>query len=131
MNGKILRELRRKLGFSQDELAARAGISKSGLSGIEQAARAAMTIKNFRKLAEALGRTPEELRLEMAGLKISTADLRCLVDWFNKRPEADRAAILSGSALVRIVPVARISGRDARGRPDVQARSRQPGTSPQ
>ena len=58
-----IRELRKARGFTQEELAAVAGISRSQLSEIESEAKPANTLR-LNAIAGALGVTPPELFAE-------------------------------------------------------------------
>ncbi len=58
--GSHLRSLRKKAGLSQEETADRAGIHVTYLSGVERGLRNP-TIRNVRRLAQALGVPTKEL----------------------------------------------------------------------
>lgn len=58
--GSHLRSLRRKAGLSQEEVAGRAGIHVTYLSGVERGLRNP-SIRNVRRLAQALGVPTGEL----------------------------------------------------------------------
>jgi len=58
--GEHLRSLRKKMGLSQEEIAHRAGIHVTYLSGIERGFRNPST-RNLRRLAQALGVPTREL----------------------------------------------------------------------
>jgi len=58
--GKHLRSLRTKAGLSQEELADRAGIHVTYLSGVERGLRNP-SIRNVRRLAQAMGVPTKEL----------------------------------------------------------------------
>ncbi len=58
--GSHLRSLRRKVGLSQEEIAGRAGIHVTYLSGVERGLRNP-SIRNVRRLAQALGVPTREL----------------------------------------------------------------------
>ena len=58
--GKHLRSLRTKAGLSQEELADRAGIHVTYLSGVERGLRNT-SIRNVRRLAQAMGIPTREL----------------------------------------------------------------------
>ena len=64
--GRELRRLRLRAGFSQEGLAERAGLSARGVSDLERGLRAAPHPETVRRLAEALGLSPDE-RLALAG----------------------------------------------------------------
>jgi len=52
--GKRVRELRHKAGISQEDLAARAGIHRTYIGGIERGERN-VSLKNIHRIAKALG----------------------------------------------------------------------------
>jgi len=56
-----LREWRQKRAFSQAELAAHAGVSKATIVNLEQPGRRTPHPRTVRKLAVALGVSPEDL----------------------------------------------------------------------
>jgi len=58
--GRLLRRRRLEAGLSQESLAARAGLDRTYISGIERGERNVSLI-NLCKLGEALGVGPEEL----------------------------------------------------------------------
>jgi len=58
--GKIIREERNKLGLSQEELAAKAGVHRTYVGMIERAEKN-ITLTNIEKFAKALGLKLEEL----------------------------------------------------------------------
>jgi transcriptional regulator with XRE-family HTH domain len=58
--GKHIRELRRKRGWSQELLAAEAGLNINYLGGIERGERNP-SLKNLAKIADALGLTVPDL----------------------------------------------------------------------
>lgn len=58
--GKRVREERLKLGLSQEELAARAGVHRTYVGMIERAEKN-ITLTNIEKFAFALGKKPDEL----------------------------------------------------------------------
>lgn len=58
--GKRVREERTKLGLSQEELAAKAGVHRTYVGMIERAEKN-ITLGNIEKFAKALGLKPEEL----------------------------------------------------------------------
>jgi transcriptional regulator with XRE-family HTH domain len=60
MNGSHLRELRTRAALSHDDLAKKAGLTKSAVNRIETGKYLAGP-STIRKLAEALGVKPEEL----------------------------------------------------------------------
>lgn len=60
MFGTHLRTLRLKAGFSQEEVAHRAGIHVTYLSGIERGLRNP-ALRNIRRIAQALGLPVKEL----------------------------------------------------------------------
>ena len=57
---KNLREIRAKTGFSQEELADRAGLHRTYISSVERAERN-ISLENIFSLAKALGVTPADL----------------------------------------------------------------------
>ncbi len=58
--GKRIREERNKLGWSQEILAARAGVHRTYIGMIERAEKN-ITLENIERLAKALKTTPNEL----------------------------------------------------------------------
>jgi transcriptional regulator with XRE-family HTH domain len=58
--GQRVRELREKMGISQEEFADRAGLHRTYVGGIERGERN-VSLENIVKLARALGRNPGEL----------------------------------------------------------------------
>lgn len=58
--GKILREVRREAGLSQEELADRAGIHPTYVSQIERGLKSP-TMRMLARLAKALGTTPGKI----------------------------------------------------------------------
>lgn len=58
--GKRLKEVREATGMSQEQLAARSGLHRTGVTHIERATRAA-TLHTVEKLAFALGTQPSDL----------------------------------------------------------------------
>lgn len=52
--GKRIKELRLKAGFSQEELAAKAGLHRTYMSDIERGERN-VSVENIEKIARALG----------------------------------------------------------------------------
>lgn len=58
--GNRVRELREKIGISQEELAYRAELHRTYISSIERGAQN-ISIRNIEKLAKALGITMKEL----------------------------------------------------------------------
>jgi transcriptional regulator with XRE-family HTH domain len=58
--GKILRDLRRTAGLSQEALAERAGIHSTYVSQIERGLKSP-TVRMLGKLAKALGTTPSKI----------------------------------------------------------------------
>ena len=58
--GAKIRDLRRRAGFSQEELAERAGLHRTYIGGIERGERNAGLL-NFVRIARALGVRPAEL----------------------------------------------------------------------
>jgi transcriptional regulator with XRE-family HTH domain len=56
----MLRDVRRRAGLSQQELAERAGLSRRGISDLERGARRKPYLATVRRLAEALGLGPSE-----------------------------------------------------------------------
>lgn len=60
MDGKNLKKLRNKMGWSLRELERRSGISKSLIADIE-ANKANPSVKTLQKLADAFGKTIEEV----------------------------------------------------------------------
>jgi transcriptional regulator with XRE-family HTH domain len=58
--GRLLREHRRMVGFSQEELAERARVSRRGISDLERGARRAPYFSTVRRLAQALGLNASE-----------------------------------------------------------------------
>ena len=58
--GRNVRDRRKQLGLSQEELAFRAGMKRSYLSDLERGARNP-TVRALGRLAEALGAAPGEL----------------------------------------------------------------------
>jgi transcriptional regulator with XRE-family HTH domain len=58
--GERVRDLRKHRGFSQEELAARAGVHRTYVGMIERAEKN-ITLKNIEKIAKALGVRIEEL----------------------------------------------------------------------
>lgn len=61
VSGKVIALLRQRAGLTQGELAAKAGITQSGLSRIE-AGHAALEAYTQRSIAQALGLAPEDLQ---------------------------------------------------------------------
>lgn len=61
LDGHRLRQLRRKLGLSQAELAGQAGVSLSVISGLERRARGSCRSRTLVRLAAALGEEPAAL----------------------------------------------------------------------
>ncbi len=68
--GKLIKELRKKRGFTQRQLAQLAGISNSEVKRIEDGVRKQPSQKVLKKLAKPLGIDYEEL-LKIAGYYIS------------------------------------------------------------
>ena len=62
--GETISNERRLRGLSQEQLAARAGMSEDGLKGIEQGRRGDPRLSSVLKIAEALGMTLDELLSE-------------------------------------------------------------------
>lgn len=58
--GKRIREIRKKQGYSQEELAARAELDRTYMTSVE-CGRRNISIVNLHKIAEALGVTLEEM----------------------------------------------------------------------
>jgi transcriptional regulator with XRE-family HTH domain len=58
--GQSVRNLRLRLGISQEELAERAELHRTYISGIERGARN-VTLRNIERLAKALGVTTSDL----------------------------------------------------------------------
>lgn len=58
--GNRVREERTKLGLSQEELAARAGVHRTYVGMIERAEKN-ITLENIEKFAKALGKKPDDL----------------------------------------------------------------------
>jgi transcriptional regulator with XRE-family HTH domain len=58
--GERIRLLRRRLGLSQEALAAKAGIHRTYMGGVERGERN-ISLKNITRLAAALGVHPREL----------------------------------------------------------------------
>ncbi len=58
--GKRIRQLRNEIGFSQEELADRAGIDRTYITSVECGKRN-ISIVNVEKIANALGVTPAKL----------------------------------------------------------------------
>ena len=58
--GKRVREERLKENFSQEELAARAGVHRTYIGMIERAEKN-ITLENIEKIAKALNKKPSEL----------------------------------------------------------------------
>lgn len=84
-----IRELRKARGLSQEQLASKAGLSRSQLSEIETEAKPANTLR-LTSIASALGVTVEHLFSEDARTGL-VSELMALMDAL---PEADREAIL-------------------------------------
>jgi transcriptional regulator with XRE-family HTH domain len=63
--GRLLREYREARGFTQGELASRAGITQSAVSQIESGVRPNPNIMTLRLLEEALGDPPVRLAYEL------------------------------------------------------------------
>jgi len=58
--GKKVKELRLRAGYSQEELASRAGLHRTYMSDIERGKRN-VSIENIKKIADALNVDPSEL----------------------------------------------------------------------
>jgi transcriptional regulator with XRE-family HTH domain len=83
--GRRIRELRKQLCCTQEELANRAGISVSFLSMIERGERLPH-LETLAQLAESLGRTLAELFAAVDGKRPSTANkLRPLIAFLRSR----------------------------------------------
>lgn len=64
--GTVLRDIRVKKGLSQDDLASRAELARSGLGAIEQGRQQNVTLSSFRRIAEALEMSIDDLREKMS-----------------------------------------------------------------
>lgn len=62
--GQRLREKRQVLGLSQEEFAARCGLDRTYISGIERGLRN-VSLRNIHTIASALGTTVSELTAEL------------------------------------------------------------------
>ena len=58
--GDVLREKREKLGMSQEEIAARAGVDRTYVSILERGLKSP-TLETLEKICEALGTLPERV----------------------------------------------------------------------
>lgn len=93
--GRRVAEARRKLGLSQDQLAARSGASKGTIVQIEQG-RANPSITSLCRLAIALGMSVEDLVSEGAPADVPIAvSTRPKVLW--KGPAGGRASLVIGA----------------------------------
>jgi transcriptional regulator with XRE-family HTH domain len=58
--GATIRELRRRLGYSQEELAGKAGLHRTYIGSVERGERN-VSLENMVRIARAVGVTPSEL----------------------------------------------------------------------
>jgi transcriptional regulator with XRE-family HTH domain len=72
--GELLRRHRLAAALSQEEMAARAGLSVRGISDLERGARQAPRLDTVRRLAEALALTPENRHVLLTAARQPTPD---------------------------------------------------------
>lgn len=60
MNYRV-KELREKLGMTQEELAQKSGVSRATISALEKGTEKATSTKTLNKIAEALGTTVDAI----------------------------------------------------------------------
>lgn len=70
--GDWLKALRKKIGFSQQELADRSGVTKSTISLLEKNKIEQPRISGLERIAKALNISPEEMRRALVEKKLST-----------------------------------------------------------
>ena len=104
-----LRELRIRAGFTQAELAERAGLHRNSIKNIEHGATREVTPENAEALAQALETTVDDLgvRVKSAGpppsirMRQLTADQRALIDELLNLPPEDFDFVRDAIELLR------------------------------
>lgn len=101
--GQALRDLRERAGMSQEELAAKAQVSRASIQNWE-ANRTAPRRAETRRLATALGLTVEQLRAHVEGERLEPEEIRAALEAAMELsdPKEMRAALLE--LLSRITP---------------------------
>jgi transcriptional regulator with XRE-family HTH domain len=74
--GRLIREARRRLGLTQEGLAARTGVSRSTLAGLERDRPGQLRLDRLLALASTLGIEPGAIDPRLEGILISTDRLR-------------------------------------------------------
>lgn len=87
-----LYELRRTRGWSQQELADRAGISKMHVSGLERGKRE-LSLSMMRRLGDALSVAPADLLCPVDNPSLLLEDERHLVETYRNADESTREQI--------------------------------------
>ena len=110
--GPLLRTLRERAGFTQEELAEKAGLSAYAVSALERGRRQRPYPHTVRSLAEALGASAEERAGLLAALprRTDAAVPSQLAESPDPKPTDDERPTLSVSALA---PATRLIGREA------------------
>ncbi|MBI3805327.1 MAG: helix-turn-helix transcriptional regulator [Nitrospirae bacterium] len=72
--GRILRQRRKAAGFTQDEVSARVGLSRTSITNIEQG-RQHISLHMLYELADAIGSTPGELLPDRLSLVQQSSEL--------------------------------------------------------
>lgn len=108
--GAVLRRSRQEAGLSQEELAARAGMSSQAIGSLERGERQHPYPVTVRRLADALGLTDDERTIFLANARAHGA---------SNEPPAEHAAVAASSGPPPVVSAGAPTSPDHSDRPEV------------